>query len=448
MATRGQHLVQADRRFATGDGRLLGLMAPAFKRVLDQVDSGLVQGGIEATLPDGSRRRLGFRSDGPAAIVHLHSWRAMLRLATSGSVGWYKAWEKGEWSSPDPVPLFDLFMRNGRSLGQTGRAKGLWRLANRAAHAVRKNTPLGARRNIQAHYDLGNDFYAAWLDPGMTYSSAIFEYPLPLAGGEAPLSGEGTGLFAGGQALPPTPSRRREGELQAAQTRKLQILLDRLKLKPGHRLLEIGCGWGSLAEIAARDYGAQVVGLTLSEEQADYARARMGKAGVSQQVDIRLQDYRELDERFDAVASVEMVEAVGREYWDAYLGAIAKALHRGGKAALQLISIDPALFDGYAASADFIQTYIFPGGMLINEPEFAAIAGSHHLSWDDRKSYGQHYAETLRLWRERYDAAVERGELDEFDDAFHRLWRYYLMYCEGGFRGGGIDVAQVTMTKG
>jgi cyclopropane-fatty-acyl-phospholipid synthase len=414
VAARGQHLVKADKGFATGGLALLKPLAPAFRRVLDRVDAGLVEGGIDATLPDGTRRRLGFRADGPVAIVRLNSWRAMLRLATSGSVGWYKGWEKGEWDSPDPVPLFDLFMRNGRSLGQTGRAKGLWRLANRAAHAVRRNTPIRARRNIEAHYDLGNDFYAAWLDKSMTYSSAVFE---------------------------------KGDTLDRAQARKLKLLLDRLELRPGQRLLEIGCGWGSLAEIAARDYDVTVVGLTLSEEQKAYADKRMRKAGLAEKVEIRLADYRELDERFDAVASVEMVEAVGQEYWDDYVAAIGRSLAPGGRAALQLISIDPALFEGYAASPDFIQTYIFPGGMLIHEPRFAAIAGSRGLSWEDRLGYGNHYAETLKAWRKRYDGAVARGRLPGFGDEFHRLWRYYLMYCEGGFRGGGIDVAQVTMVK-
>ena len=179
-----------------------------------------------------------------------------------------------------------------------------------------------------------------------------------------------------------------------------------------------------------------------------YADKRMRKAGLAEKVEIRLADYRELDERFDAVASVEMVEAVGQEYWDDYLAAISRALPTGGRAALQLISIDPALFDAYAASPDFIQTYIFPGGMLVHEPRFAAIAGAHDLSWEDRMGYGQHYAETLKAWRQRFDAAARRGRLDGFAEEFHRLWRYYLMYCEGGFRGGGIDVAQVTMVKG
>ena len=236
--------------------------------------------------------------------------------------------------------------------------------------------------------------------------------------------------------------------MEAAQARKIRLLLNRLDLRPGQRLLDIGCGWGSLAEVAARDYGASVVGLTLSEEQKAYADRRMKRAKLGGQVDIRLQDYRDIDERFDAVASVEMVEAVGQEYWDDYLAAISRSLRPGGRAALQLISIDPALFDGYAASPDFIQTYIFPGGMLVHEPRFAAIAGRHGLSWEDRLGYGLHYAETLKAWRRRYDAAVKRGRLKGFGEEFQRLWRYYLMYCEGGFRGGGIDVAQVTMVRG
>jgi cyclopropane-fatty-acyl-phospholipid synthase len=313
------------------------------------------------------------------------------------------------------VPLFDLFMRNGESLGGVARAKGVWRFVNRAAHLLRRNSRTNSRKNIAFHYDLGNDFYAAWLDPGMTYSSALF--------------GEGD-------------------TLEEAQARKIHALLDRLDLKPGQRLLEIGCGWGSLAEIAARDYGVEVVGLTLSEEQKAFADARLAKAGLADRVSIRLTDYRDAEGRFDAVASVEMVEAVGQDYWPAYLQAVARALKPGGKAAIQLISIREPLFDAYATSADFIQTYIFPGGMLVSEPRFQAIAAAAGLEWRDRKGFGLDYAETLKLWRERYDAAVGEGRLPAgFDTAFHDLWRYYLMYCEGGFRGGGIDVAQVTLVK-
>jgi cyclopropane-fatty-acyl-phospholipid synthase len=418
MTSRGAHLVHGDRGFATGGGLLARLAAPAFARVLDRIDAQLMCGGIEATLPDGRRKRIGFRAPGPVAIVELNSWNSLVRLAISGSVGWYKAWEAGEWASPDPVPLFQLFTANARSLGDTGRAKGLAKWTNRIAHRLRDNAPDKARENIAAHYDLGNDFYAAWLDSTMTYSSARF-----------------------------APSNGDVEELETAQLRKTRLLLDRLDLKSGDRLLEIGCGWGTLA-IEAAKRGAAVVGLTLSTEQKDWADEKIAAAGLSGRIEIRLQDYRETGGCFDAVASVEMVEAVGERWWGAYLDCIARNLKPGGRAALQFISIDHGMFDGYAANTDFIQTYIFPGGMLLDEPRFEALATERGLSWQDRDGFGLDYAETLKRWRERYNAAVEDGGLPGFDERFHNLWRYYLMYCEGGFRGRALDVAQVTMVKG
>ncbi len=413
MASRGDHLVRADRAFATGAGVVGRLAAPAFVRVLDQLDRRLERGGIEATLPDGRRRRIGFNAPGHVCTVRLNSWMALVRLATSGSVGWYKAWANREWTSPDPVPLFALFMDNAASLGGAARAKGPMRWMSALAHRFRDNGLAQARDNIAAHYDLGNDFYREWLDPTMTYSSALFE----------------------------------EGDdLEVAQHRKVAAMLDRLDLKPGMRLLEIGCGWGTLA-IEAAKRGAQVVGLTLSTKQKAWADAKIAAAGLADRIDIRLQDYRSLDERFDTVASVEMVEAVGERWWPAYCEAIARCLDPGGKAAIQLISIRHELFDAYARSADFIQAYIFPGGCLIDEPRFAAIAADHSLEWQARHGFGLDYAETLLQWRQRYDAAVAAGRLAEFSAEFHDLWRYYLMYCEGGFRGGGIDVAQVTLAR-
>jgi cyclopropane-fatty-acyl-phospholipid synthase len=416
---RGRHLVAADRGFATGGGLAARLLAGSFRRVLDRVDAGLREGGIDSTLPDGSKRLLGGRAPGPMPVVHIHSWRALGRLITSGSVGWYKAWEQGEWSSPDPVPLFELFMLNAESLGGTARAKGLFRLVNSVAHRFRDNDKKRARENISHHYDLGNDFYAAWLDEGMTYSSAIFAEPVS----------------------PDEP-------LEEAQARKLALLLGRLGLKPGQRLLEIGCGWGSLAEAAGRDYGVEVTGLTLSKAQKAYAERRLEAAGLGGRCAIELTDYRDAQGEYDAVASVEMVEAVGQDYWPDYLQSIAGLLKPGGRAALQFISIREPMFEDYASSADFIQTYIFPGGMLISEARLEALAAKAGLEWRDRQGFGLHYAETLRRWRVRYDEAVAQARLPAgFDEPFHRLWRYYLMYCEGGFRGGGIDVAQVTLTK-
>jgi cyclopropane-fatty-acyl-phospholipid synthase len=234
--------------------------------------------------------------------------------------------------------------------------------------------------------------------------------------------------------------------LEEAQLRKVHHLLDRLELEPGQRLLEIGCGWGTLA-IEAAKRGANVVGLTLSREQKAWAEQRIREMGLSDRVEIRLQDYRETAEQFDAVASVEMVEAVGERWWGAYLDCIARNLRPHGRAALQFISMDDRLFERYSRNPDFIQTYIFPGGCLLDEPRFEALAKERGLGWADRVGFGLDYAETLRRWRLRYDDAVERGRLPGFSGSFHNLWRYYLMYCEGGFRGGAIDVAQVTLRR-
>jgi len=414
MSTRGEHLLHADRRFATGGGVLARLTAPAFAKLLDEIDRRLAAGGIEVIRPDGSKRRLGFREDGPVAIVRFNSWLALVRLATSGSVGWYKAWTLGEWSSPDPVALFESFSANAVALGNVGRAKGAFRWVNAIAHRLRDNAPRRARQNIEAHYDLGNDFYSAWLDSTMTYSSARFH--------------------------------SLDESLEAAQLQKVHALLDRLDLQPGQRLLEIGCGWGTLA-IEAAKRGARVVGLTLSKEQKAWAEEKVAAAGLSEQIEIRLQDYRDTAERFDTVASVEMVEAVGQRWWGIYLDAIARNLKPAGRAALQFISIEDELFDRYAASPDFIQTYIFPGGCLLDERRFAELAKERGLSWEEREGFRLDYAETLKRWRERYNRAVSSGALPGFGEPFHQLWRYYLMYCEGGFRGGAIDVAQATLVK-
>ncbi|WP_447725059.1 class I SAM-dependent methyltransferase [Sphingomonas koreensis] len=395
-------------------GALIALVTPLLHKLLDRIDAGLAHGAIAVTLPGGKARRLGGRAPGPEALIDIRSWRALWRLATGGSIGWYEAWQAREWTSPDPVPLFDLFMRNRTTLGDAGRAQGISRLAKRVWHWMQRNDRDGARRNIAYHYDLGNDFYAPWLDASMTYSSALF----------------------GGQEL----------TLEAAQAAKLTAILDRTGTKPGDSILEIGCGWGSFAEVAARA-GRKVHGITLSTEQKAHVEARMAAAGLGG-VEASLTDYRDVSGQYDAVASIEMVEAVGEAYWPAYLGAIARALKPGGRAAIQYIAIDDAIFDAYARNVDFIQTYVFPGGLLLSESRFRAVAAEQGLSWHDRHEFGLDYAETLKLWRERFDDAVAASRIpSEFDPHFIDLWRYYLMYCEGGFRGGGIWVAQVTLIK-
>jgi cyclopropane-fatty-acyl-phospholipid synthase len=415
-ATRGQHLVKAARFLPRMAMPIAArLLAPVAHRLLDRIDTGLARGRLEAWLPDGTFRVLGGRADGPVCEVRLRDWKALLRLATCGSVGWYQAWEAGEWDSPDPVPLFALFMANAASLGGVARARGPLRWLVRRLHALRRNSRVGSKRNIAAHYDLGNDFYAAWLDEGMNYSAALFD----------------------------DPAHPDEG-LNAAQNAKIDAVLDRLDLRAGDRLLEIGCGWGGFAERALDRARIDYVGLTLSHEQAAWAQPLLPRHRSA----IRLQDYRDAQGSFDAIASIEMVEAVGEEYWPTYLATIHRLLKPGGRAAIQYISIDDRLFERYAESADFIQTYIFPGGLLISESRFRALAEAQGLEWRDQHNFGLHYASTLRLWRERFDAALDAGRLPAaFDARFVRLWRYYLMYCEGGFAGGGIDVAQVTLIK-
>ena len=392
------------------------MVAQRFHRALDALHVGLKSGSIEAMLPDGSFRILGGQLPGPIACVDLRSWRALVRLSRSGSVGWYDAWERGEWSSADPVPLFDLFMRNRESLGNAGRASGLARIGRRIVHALNRNSRAGSQRNIMAHYDLGNDFYSAWLDPTMSYSSAIFAEPL-----------------------------HSNENLESAQHCKINSLIDRLALGPESTILEIGCGWGCFARHCA-ELGHHVTAITISPSQRLWAEQLAGSPAGS--ISYQLCDYRDVDGSFDAIASVEMVEAVGKAYWPAYLDTIARCLKPGGRAAIQFIAIADDIFDAYSTSADFIQTYIFPGGMLLSESRFRALAEQRGLRWDSPVHFPLHYAETLRRWRMQFDAALETGRLPSgFDERFGRLWRYYLMYCEGGFRGGGISVAQVTLVK-
>ena len=410
MATRGAELLELGERFGARPGLLARLAAPGLRRILDRIDAGLARGQINGVLPDGSRVRLGGRAPGFSAEITLHDWRALLRLATGGSSGWYQAFEAGEWSSPDPVPLFAAFMDNADTLGELGRAKGPWRWAARGLHWLNRNTRAQAERNIHAHYDLGNDFYGAWLDPTLSYSS-------------------GMDVASAG--------------LEGSQHRKWARLAERLGQPES--LLEIGCGWGALsAFFAAR--GTKVTAISLSDEQLDWARSH--HPGV----DFRKQDYRDVGTdrggQFDAIVSVEMVEALGREYWPAFMDCVARNLKPGGRAAIQYIAMRDELFEGYARNADFIQAYVFPGGLLIKASEFRALAEARGLAWTDQEDFGLDYAETLKAWRANFDAAEREGRLPAgFDQRFCRLWRFYLQYCEGGFRGGGITVSQVTLVK-
>lgn len=424
MPGRGRGLVERGGGIGTGPQWLAHLWSGGVHRVLDRIDRGLARGSVVASLPDGSTRLLGGRAPGFDAVVTLHDFRSLLRLATSGTIGWYQAWEAGEWDSSDPVSLFALFVDNSAVLGDTTRARGPWRWLAGVLHWLRRNTRAGSLRNIHAHYDLGNDFYACWLGPGMAYSSALF------------------GKDAGG----PLEPANRPATLDEAQMAKAAAIARRLDLGKGDSVLEIGCGWGALATFIAERHDARVDAISLSDEQLAYARnRRMPMAGA---VDFRKLDYRDANGQYDAVVSVEMVEAVGRAFWPEFFDCIARCLKPGGRAAIQFIVMRDEIFESYARNPDFIQTYIFPGGMLVREAEFRELAEARGLAWRDRANFGLDYAETLRLWRENFDRAIEDGLLPAgFDERFVRLWRYYLMYCEGGFRGRGLDVVQVTLVK-
>ena len=414
---RGGHLGAGAMPVAASNGFFARLYAGRMERVLSRIDLGLKHGSLIVHLPGGTSRLLGGREEGPAAEIAIHEWRALVRIATGGSVGFYQAYEGREWDSPDAPALFALFVCNAVHLGDTLRAKGPWRIAAKAFHFLHRNNRQGAQHNIAAHYDLGNDFYAQWLDPTMSYSGALWD-----------------GIAA-------------NAPLAEAQRNKVDRLAERLALAPGNRVLEIGSGWGFLARRLAKHYGASVTAISLSHQQIEWTNAQQA-ADPAPDAQFIFQDYRDVTGQFDAVISAEMVEAVGRRYWPSYLDCVARALVPGGRAAIQYIAIRDELFDAYARSADFIQTYIFPGGMLLRQSEFRRLAEERGFEWHDQHDFGADYARTLQCWRTAFDDAVDGGRLPSaFDERFVRLWRFYLMYCEGGFAGSGITVSQVTLIK-
>ena len=375
-----------------------------------------IEGGtLTVEGPHGFHQTFGHAGSGRAVRITLADWDVLQRCLKSGDIGFAETWMEGRWQCDDVPGLIELFCRNRSAM--EGAIYGSWlgNLAYRIRHWLNANTRKRAKKNIEAHYDLGNQFYRLWLDASMTYSSALFE-------GDATLS------------------------LQDAQLAKYRRILRALGVKPGDRILEIGCGWGGFAETAIRECGAHVTGLTLSTEQLEWARARLDAAGLGTQAQLLLVDYRDFEDKvhggFDHIVSIEMFEAVGEQFWDAYFAAVKRNLKPGGRALVQSITIDEALFARYRVGTDFIQQYIFPGGMLPSPTEFLARAAAAGLTSAGSLRFGRDYAETLKRWRAAFMGVLPQVREQGFDQRFVRLWEFYLAYCEGAFNAGSTDVVQ------
>ncbi|MCM0043502.1 MAG: cyclopropane-fatty-acyl-phospholipid synthase family protein [Burkholderiaceae bacterium] len=404
--------IELDHQIADSYARSASL--PAQARIVLGMLRRLDHGVLRLTCPDGTTLVCGKAGSGPAASLVLKDWEPCIAALKSGDIGFAETYIAGHWQTDDLAALLELFIRNRTTL-ENAIYGGWWGgLLYRLRHLFNRNSKSGSRRNIHAHYDIGNRFYRLWLDPSMTYSSAWFSGP--------------------GQSL------------QDGQRAKYARILEQLQLPPDGRVLEIGCGWGGFAELAARQ-GAHLTGLTLSTEQLEFARQRLQAAGLSTQAELRLQDYRDVQGEFDGIASIEMFEAVGEVYWDSYFACVAQRLKAGGRACIQTITIDDALFDRYRKGTDFIQQYIFPGGMLPSPSAFRAHADRHGLDVEAELAFGLDYARTLAEWHHEFNHRLDEVRAQGFDERFVRTWQFYLAYCEAGFRAGSTDVMQFTLLK-
>ena len=387
---------------------------PASAQIILKLLAKLRHGALHLRTPDGEM--LAFGNSGTVVRLEMKSWDLFSAALRSGDIGFAESYIDGQWHTDDLPGLIALLIRNRGQMEAAVYGSWWGRLAYRIKHLLNRNSKAGSRKNIHAHYDIGNAFYQLWLDPSMTYSSA---------------------LFSGAEA----------GNLEQGQAAKYRSILNQLQLKRGDRVLEIGCGWGGFAEMAAGEAGVHVTGLTLSTEQLAYARARMDKAGLAALTDLKLCDYRDSDGQYDAIASIEMFEAVGESYWPSYFACLARNLKPGGRACIQTITIADELFERYRTSTDFIQQYIFPGGMLPSPAVFSRMAEQHGLRVTSSFAFGIDYAETLALWRSAFNAHLAQVRGQGFDEQFIRTWEFYLCYCEAAFRERNTDVMHVPLTR-
>ena len=399
----------------SGSGQVRARVPATLRAVAAILRRNWVFGALTLVLPSGEELVFEGTQPGPRGELIVRDLAFLRRVMAAGDIGFGEGYMAGEWDSPDIAALLEAFSQNLDKIDRLLNGNPVMRGLNAVRHRFRRNSRTGSRRNIEAHYDLGNAFYERWLDPGMTYSSALFAHP--------------------GQSL------------EEAQTHKYASLAKALDIQPGHRVLEIGCGWGGFAQYCAQ-LGAHVTGITLSQEQHAFARARLEAAGLSDRTHIRLVDYRDVTGQFDRIASIEMFEAVGEQYWPAFFGQVQALLRPGGVAGMQVITIDDALFDHYRGQADFIQKYVFPGGMLPSERRLRQQVEAVGLTWTPVVRFGHHYADTLAQWADRFRAVWGDVAPLGFDERFRRLWLFYLGYCEAGFRTDRIDVMQFTAAKG
>jgi len=382
-------------------------------RILRRFIAGLEHGRLRVVLPDGSVVDQAGPNDGPEATIIIKRWRMLRKVIASGDIGFAEAYLDGDWTSSDLTSVIRLAARNADALAPAIAGNGLMRLANRVLHMLRPNSRRGARKNIEAHYDLGNDFYRLWLDPSMLYSSAIW-----------------------------TPETR---TLEEAQTHRLDRIRQKLALSGGESVLEIGCGWGALAEHLAVAADARVTGITLSPSQLAWAQDVATRSGKGADIDLRIQDYRDVEATYDRIVSIEMFEAVGEAYWPTYFDTIRRCLKPGGTALLQIITIEEKRFDAYRDNVDFIQRYIFPGGFLPSDSALTAAIEKAGLVLEETEHFGKSYAWTLADWCSRFRTAWPSIAALGFDQRFQRLWEYYLCYCEAGFEEGSINVGFYTL---
>ncbi len=392
-------------------------MPAAARRVVSLLQR-LQHGTLHVQWPDGRVEQFGSANgEGLNATLHLHSYAPLTQAMKSGDIGFAESYIAGEWTTNNLAELLQLLVANRRDMEELIYGNWLGRLFYRVRHLLHRNTRSNSKKNIHAHYDLGNAFYELWLDPTMNYSSAWFD-------------------------------NDRTQPMAQAQTAKVRRALRMVDAKAGDRILEIGCGWGALAELGGQEFGAHMSGVTLSHEQLVFANQRMQTQGLAATSNLRLQDYRDIDDGpYDAICSIEMLEAVGQEYWPTYFESVARLLKPGGKACIQTITIDDSLFDRYVKSTDFIQQYIFPGGCLPCPREFRAQAARAGLKVIDELTFGLDYAETLRRWRHQFLADKAQVLQLGFDERFIRIWEFYLAYCEAAFEQHNTDVMQFTLVK-